>query len=176
MLSEEQEMIRATAREFAQERLAPRAAEWDREARFPAEAVREMADLGFLGMTVPAAYDGAETDPIRRVDAGGGIPRPAVAVDIEAGETAAGWPEFLPDGRRFLYVLWAENANPRLMLGELDSDEATYLMDVDSRVQYAEPGHLVYVRDDTLVVQRFDAKSGEITGDPRPLAQQMGIN
>jgi Tol biopolymer transport system component/tRNA A-37 threonylcarbamoyl transferase component Bud32 len=121
-------------------------------------------------------YDGADNDPIQRVDAGGGIPRPAVPVDTEAGETAVGWPEFLPDGRLFLYVLWAENANPRLMLGELDSDEVTYLMDVDARVQYAEPGYLIYVRDDTLVVQRFDARAGQIAGDPRPLAQPMTID
>jgi tRNA A-37 threonylcarbamoyl transferase component Bud32/dipeptidyl aminopeptidase/acylaminoacyl peptidase len=121
-------------------------------------------------------YDSADNDPIRRVGAGGGIPRPAVPVNTEAGETAVGWPEFLPDGRRFLYVLWTENANSQLMLGELDSGQATHLMDVDSRVQYAEPGYLVYVRDDTLVVQPFDAESGEIRGDPRPLAQQMSID
>jgi Tol biopolymer transport system component/tRNA A-37 threonylcarbamoyl transferase component Bud32 len=121
-------------------------------------------------------YDGEDTDPIRRVGAGGGIPRPAVTVDAEVGEAAVGWPEFLPDGHRFLYVLWAENANSRLMLGELDSDESTYVMDVDSRVQYAEPGYLVYVRDDTLVAQPFDEKSVRIMGDPRPLAQHMGID
>jgi dipeptidyl aminopeptidase/acylaminoacyl peptidase len=62
------------------------------------------------------------------------------------------------------------------MLGELDSDEETYLMDVDSRVQYTEPGYLVHVRDDTLAVQQFDARSGQITGEPKPLAQQMGID
>ncbi len=121
-------------------------------------------------------YDGGDNDPIRRVDAAGGIPRPAVPVDTEAGEVAVGWPEFLPDGRRFLYVMWSEDASSRLMLGELDSNEVTSLMDVDSRVQYAEPGYLIYVREDTLVVQPFDATAGRIQGDPRPVAQQMGID
>jgi hypothetical protein len=106
----------------------------------------------------------------------GGIPRPAVTVDTDAGETTVGWPEFLPDGRRFLYVVTTGNGNSRLMLGELDSDEKTYVMDVDSRVEYAEPGYLIYVRDDTLVVQPFDADTGRIEGDPRPIAQQMGID
>jgi alkylation response protein AidB-like acyl-CoA dehydrogenase len=64
MLSEDQRMIRDTARQFARDRLAPKAAEWDRDARFPAEAVREMAELGFLGMTVPQDYDGAGTDTV----------------------------------------------------------------------------------------------------------------
>jgi len=57
-------MIRDTARQFARDRLAPHAAEWDRESRFPAEAIAEMGALGFLGMTVPAAYDGAEADTV----------------------------------------------------------------------------------------------------------------
>jgi len=61
ILTEDQEQIRETARRFAQERLAPNAAAWDREHRFPAEALAEMGRLGFLGMLVPEAYDGAAT-------------------------------------------------------------------------------------------------------------------
>ncbi len=62
LLNEEQGLIRDTARQFAQERLAPNAAAWDREARFPSEAIQEMASLGFLGMLVPETYDGAGAD------------------------------------------------------------------------------------------------------------------
>src|SRR5690625_2528427 len=64
LLNEQQSLIRETARDFAQERLAPFAAEWDRESRFPAEALREMAALGFLGMTVPEAWEGAGADTV----------------------------------------------------------------------------------------------------------------
>ena len=63
-LTEEQELIRETARQFAEERLAPNAADWDRAARFPKEAVREMARLGFLGMLVPDEWDGAGADHV----------------------------------------------------------------------------------------------------------------
>jgi hypothetical protein len=62
--TEEQELIRATARQFARERLAPNAAAWDREARFPAEAVAEMGGLGFLGMLVPEDWGGAGADHV----------------------------------------------------------------------------------------------------------------
>jgi hypothetical protein len=62
ILTEEQEMIRDTARDFAQRHLAPYAAAWDRTATFPREALREMGKLGFLGMTVPAEMGGAGTD------------------------------------------------------------------------------------------------------------------
>jgi alkylation response protein AidB-like acyl-CoA dehydrogenase len=58
-LTEEQTLIRDTARQFARDKLAPHAAEWDRDSRFPAEAVAEMGRLGFLGMLVPEAWDGA---------------------------------------------------------------------------------------------------------------------
>jgi butyryl-CoA dehydrogenase len=61
-LNEHQIMIRDMARSFAAERLAPFAAEWDRDARFPAEAVKAMGELGFLGMLVPPEWGGAGVD------------------------------------------------------------------------------------------------------------------
>jgi len=62
--SSDQIMIRDMARSFAAERLAPFAAEWDREHRFPAEALREMGALGLLGMLVPPRWDGAGADHV----------------------------------------------------------------------------------------------------------------
>lgn len=64
ILTEEQTMIRDMARQFAQERLVPNAEEWDREARFPKEAIDEMGQLGMMGMMVPPEYDGAGTDAV----------------------------------------------------------------------------------------------------------------
>lgn len=58
---EEEILIRDMARQFAQERLKPFAADWDREHRFPAEAIAEMGQLGFMGMLVPEQWGGAET-------------------------------------------------------------------------------------------------------------------
>ena len=63
-LTEDQVAIRDAARSFAQERLKPFSAEWDREARFPADALAEMGRLGFMGMLVPDAYDGAAVDHV----------------------------------------------------------------------------------------------------------------
>ncbi len=60
----EQALIRDTARSFATERLRASAAERDRTGEFPADAVREMAKLGFLGMLVPERYDGAGADHV----------------------------------------------------------------------------------------------------------------
>src|SRR5579862_7306494 len=57
-------MVRDTAREFAQRELAPQAAEWDRDARFPAEAVAELGRLGFMGMLVPPEFGGSGADHV----------------------------------------------------------------------------------------------------------------
>ena len=62
ILTQEQEMIRASLRDFAQDRLAPFAAEWDRNHTFPAEALRELGELGALGMVVPEEWGGAGMD------------------------------------------------------------------------------------------------------------------
>lgn len=62
ILTEEQELIRATARDFAKNRLTPFSAEWERNGTFPRQALREMGRLGFLGMTVPPEWGGAGTD------------------------------------------------------------------------------------------------------------------
>jgi short-chain 2-methylacyl-CoA dehydrogenase len=63
-LSEEHELVRRTVRDFAVERVAPMAAELDREHRFPYELVAEMAELGLMGMTIPEEYGGAGSDTL----------------------------------------------------------------------------------------------------------------
>jgi alkylation response protein AidB-like acyl-CoA dehydrogenase len=62
LLSDSQQMVRETMRNFAQQRLAPFAAAWDREHAFPREALRELAALGACGIVVPEAYGGAGLD------------------------------------------------------------------------------------------------------------------
>jgi butyryl-CoA dehydrogenase len=63
-LTDEQRMLRDVARDFARTRLAPYAAERDREGTFPAEALAELGKLGFMGVLVPEAYGGAGADHI----------------------------------------------------------------------------------------------------------------
>ncbi len=78
-LTEEQVMVRDMARSFAREKLLPHAAEWDRDATFPRDAVAEMGKLGLLGMLVPPEWDGA----------GAGMVAYALAVEeIAAGDGA----------------------------------------------------------------------------------------
>lgn len=62
ILTQEQEMIRDSMRAFAQERLAPFAAEWDKNHTFPADALKELGELGAMGMVVPEEWGGAGMD------------------------------------------------------------------------------------------------------------------
>ena len=62
--TEEQGMVSEMARAFAEEKLAPYAADWDREAAFPAAAIREMGTLGLMGMLVPPEWGGAGSDHV----------------------------------------------------------------------------------------------------------------
>ncbi len=63
-LTETQALVRNTARTFARERVAPGARDRDRNETFPAELLREMAELGLLGVNVPSAYGGAEAGAV----------------------------------------------------------------------------------------------------------------
>ena len=79
ILSELQQQILEMTRSFARERLAPGAAERDRQHRFPREELTEMGELGLLGMLVPEAYGGSDT----------GVLAYAIAVEeIAAGDGA----------------------------------------------------------------------------------------
>jgi alkylation response protein AidB-like acyl-CoA dehydrogenase len=59
-LTEEQQLVQQTARDFATRELAPGASERDRQCTFPAAQLRQLAGLGLMGINVPAAYGGAE--------------------------------------------------------------------------------------------------------------------
>ena len=62
MMTDDQRLIVDTARTFAREQLAPHAAAWDVAGRLPPEVLRELGELGFLGMTVEPEWGGAGTD------------------------------------------------------------------------------------------------------------------
>lgn len=66
-LSEDQQLVQRTAREFATNEVLPKAAEIDRSARFPAALVAKLGELGFMGMYVPTDYGGAGLDCVSYV-------------------------------------------------------------------------------------------------------------
>ncbi|MDH3215095.1 MAG: acyl-CoA dehydrogenase [Candidatus Krumholzibacteria bacterium] len=80
--TDEQQMIRDTARKFAESELKPIAAEMDEKGEYPVEMFKKMAEMGFMGLTVPVEYGGAGVDTVcysivieelSRVDASSGL-------------------------------------------------------------------------------------------------------
>jgi Tol biopolymer transport system component len=121
-------------------------------------------------------FDGRGSDPIKRVAASGGTPQDFVTPDPDSGITSVGWPEFLPDGRRFLYVANGVQPDERfLMVGDIDGKQPPRkLLDVASLVRFAPPDHLLYIRENSLLSQPFDPDAAELKGEAVPLAEQLG--
>jgi short/branched chain acyl-CoA dehydrogenase len=63
-LTDEQELVKQTVRDFAERHVAPVAEELDREGRFPYELVAQLAELGVMGMTIPEEFGGAGADTV----------------------------------------------------------------------------------------------------------------
>ena len=93
-LTEEQKLIQRTAREFADEYLAPRAAHHDQTAEFTAEQARRLGELGFLGMQVPEEYGGSDLDTLSYVLAMEEVSRgdAATSVTMTVQNSLVNWP------------------------------------------------------------------------------------
>ena len=119
-------------------------------------------------------FDGTGKDPINRVSAAGGTP--AVAVKPEK-DGQVGWPEFLPDGSHFLYMaIGVKPEDSAYRVGSVDSADSKAFAPAQTLVTYAPPGYLLFVRDKTLVAQRFDPNAVKTLGEPVPLAEHIGTD
>jgi len=116
-----------------------------------------------------AAPEGHE---IFRISASGGSPRREVAPDPAAREISVGWPWFLPDGRRFLYVARVPDRQGHLKLAEPGKPAAAILAAI-SNVQWVDPDYFVFAREGTLVAQRVDLAAGRAVGDVLSLASPV---
>jgi len=109
------------------------------------------------------------TGPLYQITPGVSSPVPAtrLAEDESLGHTA---PQFLEDGRRFLYL--AATADPRqssVFLGALDSPVRQRLLTGVSQIGYAPPDYLLFVRDGRLLARRFDFQRAEPVGPEQTL-------
>jgi serine/threonine protein kinase len=111
-----------------------------------------------------------------RVPASGGKPTKLFPLDAARGESMQRDPQFLPDGRHFLY---ASNAKKSVtVLASLDG-ERRVLMDQNESPAYYAPsasggGYLLFIRRRQLVAQPFDAAKGILKGEPQPIAEGLG--
>jgi hypothetical protein len=101
-------------------------------------------------------------------------------LDWSRGETSHRWSQFLPDRRHFLYLAGSAHApkdNPTnlILVGSLDSKGSKLLFHTWSNAIYAS-GHILSLRQNTLMAQPFDAERLELTREAFPIADQVGEN
>jgi serine/threonine protein kinase/Tol biopolymer transport system component len=112
-----------------------------------------------------------------RVPAVGGTPIQLTTVDAARNEIEHTWPYFLPDGRHFLFLVRnAQPENSAIYVGTLDSTQTTRLLQAHSSMAYAPAGYVLFVRENTLIAQGFDADKLELKGDAFPVAEQTVRN
>jgi Tol biopolymer transport system component len=116
----------------------------------------------------------ATNDGLQRVNADGTGLAAVTTLDAARGEYSHGWPEFLPDGRRFLFVIRSTKPdNSGLYLTSLDNPKRTWIMPDYSRAAYSPAGYLLYARDGSLVAQRFDERTEKLQGAPTQVAARL---
>jgi Tol biopolymer transport system component len=120
------------------------------------------------------SLSGSGKGKIFRISARGGTPEPLGT--LAEGESARFWPQFLPDGRHYLYLSIAVRPEDQgIYVGALDSDLRKRLVATEYNAAYSPSGHLLFVKDDALMAQPFDATSLSFSGDAFPVLEQVAL-
>ena len=115
-------------------------------------------------------------DGLYRAPASGGTPDRITELDEARRELSHGRPVFLPDGVHYLFhVRSADPQHTGIYLASLDSAERTRVLATDYRFEYGS-GHLLFVRNDALMAQPFDADRLELTGDAFLVSGDVRLN
>lgn len=110
-----------------------------------------------------------------RVSASGGEPTPVTTLDGSLQEIAHRWPQFLPDGRHFLYfAMSTAPENNAVYAGSLDGKERKRILTTSRRALYSPPGYLLSLSETgMLTAQPFDATRLELSGEALPIAEEV---
>jgi eukaryotic-like serine/threonine-protein kinase len=107
-----------------------------------------------------------------RVSAAGGDAKPLHP--LAQGETAQIWPEFLPDGKHYLYLSLGNTPDRQgIYAASLDSSDRTFIVATDTNAAYLQSGELLFTRGSVLMAQPFDLQSLKLSGEPRPVADHI---
>ena len=110
--------------------------------------------------------------PLWRIPATGGEPVPATTIDPPR-YYGHRYPQFLPDGRHFLFFAGGSSDRRGIYLGSLEGGEPKRLTDADTFGAYVEPGALFFMRQGALLARHLDVAAGMLTGDPLTVADPV---
>jgi hypothetical protein len=111
---------------------------------------------------------GTVSGPIYLVSERGGVPTAVTRKDPVKNEFGHRSPQFLPDGRHFLFLASGPN---EVNVGSLDEPQRAVVVRANSGAEFAPPGKLLFVRQGTLTAQAFDAVTFKVTGEPMTIAE-----
>jgi serine/threonine protein kinase len=140
--------------------------------------VRTITDIpGWTGMggtwnsrgTIVFGVSG-EGSPLYSVPADGGTPSPVTR--LGEGHRTHRFPQFLPDGRHFIFVA-RTTTGPGIYVGSLASTETQRLMDSDASAVFAGPDQILFSSKGALLAQRLDLKNLKLVGSPVPVSGQI---
>jgi serine/threonine protein kinase/Tol biopolymer transport system component len=121
-------------------------------------------------------------DGLRRVSASGGDSTLLTKSDRDQKEGGHGYPQFLPDGKRFIYFVQSTDADVQgVYASSLESPERRQrILRTASKAFYAPPragygGHLLWLQEQTLLAQRFDADELRLEAEPVPIAENIAL-
>jgi eukaryotic-like serine/threonine-protein kinase len=116
-------------------------------------------------------------EPLYQVAATGGPASPLTKLEPSLQEASHRWPHFLPDGRHFLYSVLGGPQSQGIYVTSLDGKETRRLLNISNSIaMYAAPGYLLFRREATLMGQVFDLDNLQLSGDPFPVAEQVGFD
>ncbi len=111
--------------------------------------------------------------PLSKVPATGGNPVPVTR--FESGQASDRFPQFLPDGRHFVYFVQG-GPGEGIYAGSLDGGSSKRLAKADAPAVSSPSGFLIFPRQNTLFAQAFDSKKQELSGNPFPVAEQVAYD
>ncbi len=98
-------------------------------------------------------------------------------LDQSQDEVAHRHPVFLPDGKHFLFLaVSGKPENSAIYVGSLDSKDRKRLLTNSFKPGFAFPDHILFMRENTLMAQKFDLSTLELRGEPFPVAERVGTN
>jgi serine/threonine protein kinase len=122
-------------------------------------------------------FGGRGVGPLHRVSAAGGVATEITVVDTSRGESFHALPTFLPDGKHFLYLRGGGPDVAGIYVAALDAKLTEQSRERILATAFAAPyvdGSLFFMREGTLMVQPFDARKLQLSGEPVPVAEHVG--
>ncbi len=120
---------------------------------------------------------GLDKAGLGRVSASGGKVQPLTTLNRAREERAHSYPAFLPDGRHFLYICDSDKAEERaIYMGSLDSKDVVRILNARHKVNYVEPGYILFIRGISLMAQRLQVDPPRLVGEPIQVADEVSVN